>query len=440
MNECPSRPTAPRLTHLIRLVALTLLCAGLVWASLPDARAGERLEADEAGPGLVSGALSKVLPEGVLFRFASTLDALSNTRGGRSRGYSPVLLTELRVGLDFERLASAPGLSGELHVINHALHRINVERVGAITGVTNIEASSNTTKLYRAWLEQQWEDRGSAFRIGLFPLEDEFFLLDAAASFIHPTNGPQGDYASTIGSAIYNHAGFGIRFRQASADRSRYAMAALLDRPLEDTNFVRLNGLSFPRAPGLHLMVEVGLTPLEGKEQPEERSERFDKTAAGVWTYSVRDEHLSQRDPEGQPQRSRSAGWYLLREATLWASDRDPFALAGFIRLSGADARATPIRESLNLGLRAVGWVPGRPEDVSSLMIAIHRMGQAWHERALGQGQRAATSERVLEINHRIELTRLLSVMPLAQWISSPGGLQSAPASRVIGARITLQL
>ena len=41
---------------------------------------------------------------------------------------------------------------------------INGERVGAMTGVTNIETVSSGTKLYRLWLEQEWRDSGRALR------------------------------------------------------------------------------------------------------------------------------------------------------------------------------------------------------------------------------------------------------------------------------------
>ncbi|MFM7570570.1 MAG: carbohydrate porin, partial [Betaproteobacteria bacterium] len=275
------------------------------------------------------------LPQGIALQIGSTLDALSNTRGGRARGYAPSLLTEFRAGFDLERLALLPGVSAELHLINHALDRINATRVGAITGVTNIEAVHSGTKLYRLWVERESRDSGLALRVGLFPLEDEFFTLESAGSFIHPTNGPQGDYAATLGAAIYNHAGFGARLRATSDDRSRYLMAALLDRPLEDTNFVRVTGLSFPRAPGLHLMIEAGFTPLEASDLRDVR-ERFYKTALGAWTYSRRDEHLSARDAWGQADRSRSFGWYVLHEQTLLTASDGSGKVTVFARLSGS--------------------------------------------------------------------------------------------------------
>ena len=421
------RPLAPPV--LAALVGVSLALLG------HPGHAADRLEPDDVVPGLVSGTLTQSLPEGLALQVSSTLDALANTRGGLTRGRAPVMLTELRAGFNLERLIERPGLSAEVHLIHHALDRINGERVGAMTGVTNIETVSNGTKLYRLWLEQEWRDSGRALRAGLFPLEDEFFTLDAAANFIHPTNGPQGDYATTLGAAIYNHAGFGVRLRQTAPDRSRYLMAALLDRPLEDTNFVRSSGLSFPRAPGLHAMIEAGLTPLEAGREPAPR-ERFDKLAAGLWAYSRRDEHLSRHDALGAPLRARSFGWYVMGERTLLARADGSGILAGFARLSGSDARASPIAESMNIGLRLAGAIPGRNDDVSSVMVAAHRLGLAWREATLAAGGRSAAGEHVLEINHRIALAPALSVMPLAQWISRPGGLRDTASARVVGARI----
>ena len=413
------------------IAALTSIAALLVPGLV---HAADRLEPDDVVPGILTGALAQPPPAGLAIQLGSTLDALTNTRGGRARGPANSLLTELRAGIDLERLAALPGWSAELHLINHALERINADRVGAVTGVTNIETVHSGTKLYRLWVEHQWREPALALRIGLFPLEDEFFTLESAASFIHPTNGPQGDYATTLGAAIYNHAGFGARLRAETADRSRYLMAAILDRPLEDTNFVRASGLAFPRAPGLHLMIEAGLTPLEATDFRHAR-ERFDKTAAGVWAYSRRDEHLSARDARGNPVRAQSTGWYALHERTLIAQPDGSGLLAGFARVSGSDARASPIALSFNAGLRLAGWVPERPGDVSALMVALHRMGAAWQEVVASRGERPSAGEHVLELNHRIALAPALSVMPLAQWISRPGGRSDAATSRVIGVR-----
>lgn len=422
--------TAPRRRAQLAAWGLTIALFG------SQVTAAERLSPDELTPGLFTGTLLRDLPQhGIALQASSTLDALTNTHGGRARGAAPALLTEIRAGLDLARLADLPGWSAEVHLINHALDRINADRVGATTGVTNIETVRSGTKLYRFWVEREAAEAGRALRVGLFPLEDEFFLLESAASFIHPTNGPQGDYATTLGAAIYNHAGFGARLREQSSDRSRYLMAALLDRPLEDTNFVRTSGLSFPRAPGLHLMIEAGFTPLEATPLRDAR-ERFDKTALGVWTYSRRDPHLSQREASGEPVRARNAGWYLLREQTLIARPDGSGMLAGFARLSGSDARASPIRESLNAGFRLAGWIPGRAADTSAVMVAVHRLGNPRREALAAQGAIAAATERVLELNHRIEVMPALSLMPLAQWISQPGGLRNTGSSRVLGARL----
>lgn len=413
----------------------TVMALVVGFALTNSAQAGDRLDADDVIAGVFTRDLARALPAGLALQIGSTLDALTNSRGGRARGTANSLLTELRAGFDLERLAALPGLSAEVHLINHALDRINADHVGSLTGVTNIEAVHSSTKLYRLWAERTWQEAGLALRVGLFPLEDEFFTLESAASFVHPTNGPQGDYATTLGAAIYNHAGFGARLRTESPDRSRYLMAAILDRPLEDTNFVRTNGFAFPRAPGLHLMLEAGLTPLEATDLREAR-ERYEKTAAGLWAYSRRDEHLSARDARGDPERARSYGWYVLRESTVIARPDGSGLLTGFARLSGSDARASPIATSLNTGFRMSGWVPGRASDTSALMVALHRIGEPWQQALASQGKRPSNAEHVLELNHRVALTPALSVMPLAQWISRPGGQRDAGTSRVIGARV----
>ena len=123
-----------------------------------------------------------------------------------------------------------------------------------------------------------------------------------------------------------------------------------------------------------------------------------------------------------------------------WASNHQPGALAGFIRVSGGDGRAYAVDRAINAGLRLAGWVPGRSADVSAVMVVLQKLGPAWRERVLNAGLAPAPSENVLELNHRIALHPSLAVMPLVQWISQPGGLRQTASSRVIGARISLVL
>jgi carbohydrate-selective porin OprB len=426
----PPAVSATGFAQKLKAVVLYALLALAVQAST-----GARADPSD---GLVLGPLRAGLAPGVDIQSSITLDALDSARSVSKRGTALIMLTELRLGLDLNQLARLPGLRIQLHATNHALDRINTDYVGALTGVTNIETVRNGSKIYRLWVERTWASQGTALRAGLFPVEDEFFTMEAASSFIHPTNGPQGDYAGTVGAAIYNHAGFGVRLRQEWADRSRYTMLAILDRPIEDTNSIGWNGLSFPRAPGLQAMLEVGLTPLASKGVA--RSERFDKTAAGIWAYSRGDEHLSARDAQGKPSPARSHGWYVLRERTLWTSAEQPTALSGFVRVSGGDARAYPVSRAINAGLRLDGWVPGRSADASAVMLVLQQLGEPWQQRLRSAGIRPAWAENVVEFNHRLELERWLAIMPLAQWISRPGGVASSARSRVLGVRFTVTL
>lgn len=376
---------------------------------------------------------------GVDLQVGFKLDALRNTRGGLSRGYSPTGLADFRMELDLDKLADIAETTVHVHVMQHSLGRVNADHVGSLGGVTNIETYRNGTKFYRLWIEREWASERSALRAGLFPLEDEFFTMESAGTFIHPTGGPQADYALTRGAAIYNHAGWGARYKRWSEDRSRYAMLAILDRPREDTNFIRNTRWEFPRVAGAHFMAEVGLTPLAGLDE-KDRAERFDKTAAGWWAYTRKENHLVETDAQGQPLQTFHWGWYALKEKTLWAADTGTGALSGFLRVSGADGRSTPVRHALNTGLRLHGWMPQRPHDVTAFMLALHSMSSTWRQFQARAGEVAAASENMLEINHQMPLRSGVTLMPLAQWITHPGGLQRAATARIVGLRLILTL
>ena len=52
----------------------------------------------------------------------------------------------------------------------------------------------------------------------------------------------------------------------------------------------------------------------------------------------------------------------------------------------------------------------------------------------------AAASENMLELNHQMPLRSGVTLMPLAQWISHPGGWQRAATARIVGLRLILTL
>ena len=390
--------------------------------------------------GLLGGAQAQEAP-GVDLDLGLRAEVLRDVRGGYARGTSPIGLIDLKIGADLFQSSGGAETRAFINVLHHVGEAFNSRSTGSLTGVSNIEVLSNTTRLYRLWVEHQTpiDGRQHAFLVGLLPLEDEFFTMEAAANLIHPTAGPQGDLALTRGPAIYPNASFGARWKVQDQQLGWYGMAAVLDGIAGGVNRPKAtHPLRFVQRHGTHLIAETGYAPLASRKAQGDAIEEFHKTAVGLWRYTPRDNDLLEIQPDGQPARSLSWGWYALIERTLYKAPQPlPLRLAGFFRLSGSDGDTAPIDRSLNVGLRATGLMADRPEDVLSLMVAKHRMASKWQQAERINGRGPAGREDMIEINYQAVLPRQLKVLPLAQWWSFPGGRLAVRHATVLGVRLS---
>lgn len=384
------------------------------------------------------GKRTRLFDKGLDVGLSYRLETFRNTSGGLSRGGASTGLTDLKLQFDLDKLLGWEDTRAFISLFNHSLGRINAAHVGSLTGVTNTETLENSTKLFRFWVEREFTEQRLAVMAGLIPLDDEFLSMPSAGTIIHPTAGPQSDIAVTRGLGVYNNAALGFRFKTWSEDQTRYAMVAVLDRPDGDTNNFQRGRLQLDRIPGALVIGEVGLTPLAAAKD-KGGQENFDKTAAGVWRYTRAEDHLTELDPSGNPVKVVSWGWYALTEKTLHKStEGQARTLTGFVRYSGSDGRSTAIPRSLNAGLRWKGLLPGREDDVTAVMMGLHRLGQNWQQRNRQDGLVPVQSENVFEINHLVAVSKGVTAQPMLQWITHPGGLQEAKTAKVIGLRLVL--
>jgi porin len=91
------------------------------------------------------------------------------------------------------------------------------------------------------------------------------------------------------------------------------------------------------------------------------------------------------------------------------------------------------------LGLVYKGLLPGRPRDTSGLALS-----KGWFSEALKQSRRAdglavKHDEAVVELNHRFELGRGISIQPDLQYVINPAGTKQIEDAFLIGAKVSIQ-
>jgi porin len=114
-------------------------------------------------------------------------------------------------------------------VISNSGGRFNLNYLGSLMGVDNLEAPVNRTGIFKAWLQQSFLDDQASLRVGLYPIDSEFYVTDSSGVFLHPSFGMAAEVASfgsLAGPSIYADEFYGARLR-IDPDPAWYAMLAI---------------------------------------------------------------------------------------------------------------------------------------------------------------------------------------------------------------------
>lgn len=421
------------------LVALS--CLAIASSALADEEPAPNF-AEETLSGDWGGARSAAAKKGLLFEGGVKVDAMRN-RGALKDGSKTVSHVDLKLKMDLDKAAGWQGGSAMLHLISDAGWGPNARLVGSQMGVTNIEvAAPTTTRLFQAWLQQSFLDGRLAVLAGLYPIDTEFFTLDAAGVFLGPQYGTPADLALTNTPSIFNNSAFGIRARWTIAP-DLYAMGAVLDGVPNDPAHPKRTSIRFAKGDGGFTIGELGWMPQAGNEKFKGHA----KLAAGVWGYSTqRADQLDTANIDagniaGPARRKRSQGGYLLGEHTLLRlGEGDERFVSGFARYTFADGDSTAIKNTANLGMYLKGPLASRPDDIVGVAWTRAELSGKWRGAQAVGGTAGEHNEDALEVTWRFSVTPWLAIQPNVQHIRNPGGASGTPNASLIGVRLDLVL
>lgn len=400
------------------------------------------------------GTRSALWQRGVALEAGLRFDSLRN-RGGAVDGGHTLSHLELKLRADLDKLLGWSNAVAFVSSDTDAGSGINARHTGSLMGVSNIEVPLATTRLFHAWLQKGFLDDRVSLLAGIYPIDSEFFTMDAAATLLHPAYGTPADLALTNAPSVFNNAAFGVRAKWLSADRELYAMAALMDGIPNDPARPKATAIRFAKGDGAFVIAEAGWLPLETghtfeavdparvRQSPElaahEKYGGLSKYAIGIWQYGNRVADQRDSDADGKPLQRRAQGGYLLAERSLFSlggeAGRD---VTVFGRYAASDGNAIAIDRMWNLGLRIRGPLAGRPDDSLAFAWTRGRLATKWRAVQAAAGIDTASAEDAFEITWRIALTQWLQLQPDIQHVRHPGGLAAARKATLVGARIEL--
>ncbi len=435
--------------------ALAALCLGLI-ATTTHAEQDEAPDfAGRTMSGNWGGVREAGWRSGWLWDAELKVDTLHN-RGGRSSGSRTMSNLDLRMKADLSRIADWAGATAYVHVLDNRGSGINARHTGSLMGVSNIEVTTPTTRIFHAWLQQNLLNDQLTLLGGLYPIDSEFFVMDSASALLHPSYGTPANLGLTHDPSIFNNSAFGVRLKWQSPQRTLYAQGALLDGVPNDPVHPKRTDIRFAKGDGAFGIAEVGWMPMEAGHVFEplepvdtlrppalvahEKYEGTSKYAVGFWRYGNRVPDRFDVDAGGEALRRHSQGAYLLAERTLFGLGDAGRDLTAFGRYSFSDGYATAIDRNWNIGLRVRGPLSSRPDDQFLIGWTSGRLAPGFRATRAASGIETASAEDQLEITWRAALSRWLTAQPNVQIIRNPEGDSANKRATVVGLRLELVL
>lgn len=317
------------------------------------------------------------------------------------------VLDDLQVfgDLDLDKAIGWKGASGHFELLNNSGAMPN-DDAGTLQGVDNIEVTRQRLRLFEAWVEQGFGDKGSV-RAGLYDLNSEFYSNDSAGLLLAPAFGIGSELAATgpNGPSIFPSTALAVRVRWTPSEHV-YAQAAALNANagvLGDPGGVKT---SFDN--GLLLIAEAGW---QGRG----------KVAFGTWRYTDKQDDIRAVTSAGDPAGAVATGAYVLLERRLTGGeDAAPRKTTAFARLGVSDGDTTAFRGGWQAGFLVERVFESRPDSAFSVGVNQAFLSGKYRDNAFDAGQRLERSESAIEVTYSDKIGRI-TIQPDLQYVKDPG-------------------
>jgi porin len=334
-----------------------------------------------------------------------TADVVGTVSGGLTKRGRVLDDLQVAADLDLDKAVGWKGATAHVLLLNNSGATPN-DDVGALQGVDNIEVTRQRARLFEAWVEQGFGDKGSV-RAGLYDLNSEFYANDSASLLIAPAFGIGSELAATgpNGPSIFPSTALAVRARWTPSAHV-YAQAAVLN--------ANAGVLGDPG--GVHTSFDNGVLVIA-----EAGWQGRGKVAFGTWRYTDKQDDIRAVTPTGGPVHSTAKGAYVLLERQLTGDSQDAVrAVTAFARLGASDGDTTAFKGGWQAGVMVGRVFESRPDSAFSVGLNQAFLSGKYRENALDMGQRLTSTESAIEVTYSDKVGRV-TIQPDVQYVKHPG-------------------
>lgn len=358
-----------------------------------------------------------------------TLDAeymvdIVTVADGADKGTRHVDLLSVTGELDLDAVARWNGARVVAQVIAGTGDEPN-DLAGTLQGINNNAVSDNRVKIYQLYLAQEFADAPVTLRAGFIDLNEDFYANDAAGLLIAPAFGIGSELAATgpNGPAIFPSTSLTATMRVEPTDTS-YAQLAVVNA---EAGVIGDQG----GVPGIfkHGALLIGEAGWSG----------WGKLAAGVWSYTDRQDDIRLTDAGGDPVMQRARGGYVLVEMPLMTQGGEPSDKAAlFVRAGFSDGDTTPYSGGWQAGVLVNAPFAARPDGEFSLGANQAFLSDKFRLNEFDAGNPQRSAETGFEVTYADQLAPWLTVQGDAQYIRISSRAAGSRDAVVFGLRFTV--
>ncbi|QBR70307.1 carbohydrate porin [Beijerinckiaceae bacterium] len=383
-----------------------------------------------------------------------TGEVLGNPTGGIRQGTINEGLFEMALDGDLNKIAGLTGAS--FHINAYVIHGrgLSTYNLFDISTISSIEARP-TTRLFEAWVEQQFFDGLAAVRVGQLSADTDFFISEFDALFINGTFGwpdlMRADLPSN-GGPTYPLATPGVRLKLIPNDQTTF-LAALYNGDPSGAGFSGLGEILDPAGINFRLRDP----PLLIGEAQFKYNQSADSPGLpgtiklGAWHHfgGFNDQRLAAdggllADPSkiGNPFiHSGDTGVYGVIDQMVWRRSRNEAkkGIAVFARAAAAPSDRNLIDFYADAGIDLIGIFDTRPDDSFGAAVSYSRISPDTRQQAIDQalftpGPYARLDDEVsFEATYQAQIIPGFLVQPDFQYVFHPGGGMLNPLNRLAG-------
>ncbi len=320
------------------------------------------------------------------------------------------------VDLDLEKILGWNGVTAKLSIINRHGSTVSPS-VGGIYDPQTIYGGQ-TTWLYDAWLEKNWNDE-FALKAGRFSSDQDFANSDLYRySLSTSINGPIRALLQDGASFTFPFATWGARAKWSPSEEHQFQVGVfhLHDRLYDASS----HGMDFDinGNDGAAIMLQYDWnSELFGK-----------KTHAYVGINHAVGFDLARLDGTGSEDSLTRFYGHIDMNVT------DQLQLFSFFTYS-ADKEVAFVPIQASFGANYTGLIPSRPDDRTVFFITY---GDISSDVPVAPGESKPDYEMVYELGYRFQVTPAAYIQPAVQYIQNPGGTGEIDDAVVVGAWVGL--